>query len=164
MTRAVCDTGPLLHLSEAHILHTLRLLDEAHIPPQVAIEMGQILAGWQTPDWLTVGALDAFHAAEAAAWLQAELLHAGEAEAIALARQIQADWLLTDDSAARLFAGNLGLEVHGSLGIVLWAAAIGFFSRMDAEDALRRLAASSLWVSSRALHEAHVALDEIYGT
>lgn len=59
------------------------------------------------------------HSAEAELWLEAGLLHAGEAEAIALARQIRADWLVTDGAAARLFAQTLGIEVHGSLGIVL---------------------------------------------
>lgn len=163
MTRAVCDTGPLLHLSEAHILDILRYLDEVHAPPQVAVEMMRLRPGWQTPGWITVDILDAPFASEATAWLQAELLHAGEAEAVALARQLQVDWLLTDDSAARLFAAGLGLEVHGSLGIILWAAAVGYITRADAENALVQLAQSSLWLSGRVLHEAHVALDEIYG-
>jgi len=30
---------------------------------------------------------------------------------------------LTDDAAARLFAATLGMEVHGSLGVVLWNVA-----------------------------------------
>ena len=47
----------------------------------------------------------------------------GEAQAIALARQFGPDWLLTDDASARLLAQSLGLEVHGSLGLVLWSAA-----------------------------------------
>jgi len=107
--------------------------------------------------------LDTRHAAEAAAWLQAELLHAGEAEAIALARQIEADWLLTDDAAARLFASELGLEVHGSLGVILWAAAMRLLDRPAAEQALTQLAASSLWLSTRIQREAWAALEEIYG-
>jgi predicted nucleic acid-binding protein len=46
----------------------------------------------------------------------------GEIEAILLARAVNADWLLTDDAGARLVAAFLGLEVHGSLGVILWAA------------------------------------------
>jgi len=78
--------------------------------------------------------------AEAEAWQQAGLLDAGEAHAIALARQLNVDWLLTDDAAARLFGQSLGLEVHGSLGVVLWAAAVGHLTRAEAESALNRLA------------------------
>ncbi len=112
---------------------------------------------------MTIDMLDALHAAEAAAWLQAELLDAGEAEAIALARQIAADWLLTDDTAARLFANELGLEVHGSLGVILWAAAMRLLDRPAAEQALTQLAASSLWLSTRIQRGAWAALEEIYG-
>jgi predicted nucleic acid-binding protein len=75
---------------------------------------------------------------------------------------MNADWLLTDDSAARLFAQALGLEVHGSLGIVLWSAATGHLDRPDAEATLDRLAHSSLWVSPRVLAEAKTALDQLY--
>jgi len=50
-------------------------------------------------------------------------LHDGEAEALVLARKKRADWFLTDDAATRLFVSLLGIEVHGSLGIVLWNAA-----------------------------------------
>jgi hypothetical protein len=53
------------------------------------------------------------------------------------------------------------MEVHGSLGIVLWAAASGHTGRDEAALMLDRLAASSLWISSRVLAEAHKALREM---
>lgn len=162
MISAVCDTGPLLHLSEANALDMLRHVGEIHVPPQVLTEIGRHLVNWQTPVWVTIDALDASHAAEAAAWLHAELLHAGEAEAIALAHQIAADWLLTDDAAARLFASELGLEVHGSLGVILWAAALGYLDRPAAEQALTLLASSSPWLSTRIQREAWATLEVIY--
>ena len=71
-------------------------------------------------------------------------------------------WLLTDDTAARVFATTLGLEVHGSLGIVLWAAARGHLSREESAVALDRLAHSSLWLSTRVLAEARAALDRLF--
>jgi predicted nucleic acid-binding protein len=52
--------------------------------------------------------------AQATRWLQVGLLDIGEAEAIALARQLNANWFLTDDAVARVLATSLGLEVHGS--------------------------------------------------
>jgi predicted nucleic acid-binding protein len=160
--RVVSDTGPLLHLTEAEAMHLLQWVGDLHAPPQVVAEMAYHLPAWRVPEWMTIGALVAPHAAEAAAWQQTGLLDAGEAEAIALARQIKADWLLTDDSAARLFAAELGLEVHGSLGVVLGAAALGHIDQVEAERALTELAASSLWISRRVLVEARAALDEIF--
>jgi predicted nucleic acid-binding protein len=108
-----------------------------------------------------VNPLEEPHAAAALRWERAGFLDAGEAEAIALAQQMGADWLLTDDAAARLFAQSLGMEVHGSLGVVLWAAAIGHLARADASRVLDRLGRSSLWLSAGILREARAALDEL---
>ena len=49
----------------------------------------------------------------------------GESAAIALTLQMQAEWLLSDDANARQFAESLGLEIHGSIGLLLWAVATG---------------------------------------
>ena len=98
---------------------------------------------------------------DARSWLHAGLLDPGEAQALALAAQISADWLLTDDAAARTLAEHQGFEVHGSLGIVLWAAAAGHLDRSEGERALEALAQSSLWISARVLAEARRALERI---
>jgi predicted nucleic acid-binding protein len=139
-------------------------MGQVHIPKAVDAEMTQHDSAWQTrrPDWVHIDVLIAPHDVEAAAWQQAGLLNAGEAEAIALVRQTSAHWLLTDDAAARLFAQSLGLEVHGSLGIVLWAAAVGHLDRASAEAVLDRLSQSSLWISARVLAEAKAALDQLF--
>jgi predicted nucleic acid-binding protein len=70
----------------------------------------------------------------------------------------RSDWFLTDDAAAREFARSAGLEVHGSLGVVLLAADRGDIARAEAENALDRLERSSLWVSSRVLARARRVL------
>ena len=162
MRRIVSNTGPLLHLSEAGTLDLLSLAGEVHIPSGVEAEVVYHISAWRTPDRMIVDTLTESHAADAIAWRQAGLLQRGEAEAIALAQQLDADWLLTDDVAARLVAQKLGLEVHGSLGIVLWAAVAGHLSRAEAVAALERLAHSSLWMSVRVLAEAKSALDRMF--
>ena len=48
-------------------------------------------------------------------------LDQGEAEAIALAVQVKAEWTLLDERHARRVAKELGLRVTGVLGILLWA-------------------------------------------
>lgn len=160
----VSDTGPLLHLIEAAGLHLLEPVGEVHIPRMVDREMRHHEASWTStkPHWVALTPLAGSHATEAQAWHQAGLLDAGEAEAVALARQLRADWLLTDDAAARLLAGSLGLEVHGSLGVVLWAAAVRHLTRVEAEAALDDLANSSLWISARVLAEAKATLNQLF--
>lgn len=164
MRHVVSDTGPLLHLSEANALPLLNWTGQVSIPRAVDVEMAQQDSLWQTqkPAWLYVEVLTTSYETQALSWRQAGLLESGEAEAVALARQINADWLLTDDAAARLFAQSLGIEVHGSLGVVLWAAAAGHCNRADAEGTLERLARSSLWISAGIIAEVKAALTKLF--
>lgn len=157
----VSDTGPLLHLWEANALDLLRLLGDIYVPQRVRMELASYPT-WHNPTWLFVGNLLEPHASEAKASQQAGILDPGEAEAIVLAQQLQATWLLTDDAAAKFLAQRLGLEVHGSLGIVIWAAANDHLDRVEAEGLLHRLAQSSLWVSTKVFTEALNALDRLY--
>jgi len=161
--KVVADTGPILHLHEAEALQLLALIGEVFIPESVQAELNSLLPRWEhiKPDWLKVHTLSSPFREEAMNWVSAQLLNIGEAEAISLARQLGADWLLTDDAAARLLAQSLGLEVHGSLGVVLWAAAEGHISYLEGEEILNHLTASSLWVSPSVILEAKEALRKI---
>ena len=162
--RIVSNTGPLLHLEEAQALELLRHTGEVRIPKAVDLEMAHYERKWgiRRPAWIVVEPLAQPYDVSAAQWHQAGLLDGGEAEAVALAQQVRADWFLTDDAAARLFAKSLGIEVHGSLGVVLWAAVIGYLQPSEAEAVLDRLAQSSLWISARVLAEAKAALKKLY--
>jgi predicted nucleic acid-binding protein len=158
----VCDTGPVLHLREAGVLDVLRHAGEVLIPAAVDDELARLVDDWAAthPAWLVRRALDP---AAAPAPLQHLVtgLGAGETEAILLARQLAADWLLTDDAEARIIAGLAGLEVHGSLGVLLWAAAQRHLDYTVADAALTRLAHSSLWLSPTVLGEAREALRQL---
>lgn len=164
MRLVVSNTGPLMHLSQAQSLDLLRLLGAIHIPPAVAAEAARHIPTWTTapPVWISITTLQPAQASQALAWEQAGLLDQGEAEALALTRQLNADWFLTDDTAARVLASSLAIEVHGSLGIVLWAAATGHLNRQETETALNALAASTLWLSARVFKEARDALGKIF--
>jgi predicted nucleic acid-binding protein len=162
LRRIVSDAGPLIHLYEADALGLLKLVGEVSIPPQVASESANYFPERRIPPWIAVTLLNEARSAESAAWQQANLLDAGEADALALARQISADWFLTDDERARLLGKQFGLEAHGSLGVVLWMAAVHLIARKEAEEAIERLGDSSLWVSAAILREARIALDELY--
>ena len=157
----VCDTGPLIHLSEANILYLLRLAGEVFIPPVVAKEFEQNISSIKLPDWVQVNELDITSQENALKW--ANQVDEGESAAIALTIQMQADWLLSDDANARQFAESLGLEIHGSIGLLLYAVATGHVeSQDDALNLLNSLASSSLWISDRVLSQARKAIGKLY--
>jgi predicted nucleic acid-binding protein len=65
-------------------------------------------------------------------------LHRGEAEAIALALEMKADWLLMDEREGRAVARQLGLHVTGVLGVLLRGKKMGHLEAIKPEiDALR---------------------------
>jgi predicted nucleic acid-binding protein len=164
LKRIVCDTGPLLHLREADSLDIVEALGSVAIPPMVYSELIGLDLFWreEKPAWVNITALDPSSSEASLRWMQAGLLDPGEAQALALALQITADWLLTDDAAARLVAQQHGLEVHGSLGVILWGAATGRLLQTEAEKSLEALSRSSLWISARILEEARTALRQIF--
>ena len=68
-----------------------------------------------------------------------ELLGRGEAEAIKLAQQIDADLLLTDDRKARTAATDLGIKCSGVLGLIVRAKQLGHLSSVhDSIDVLEK--------------------------
>lgn len=157
----VTDTGPVLHLLEAGADGLLELLGDVALPPAVNEELARWTPGWSVPANLKVVALAQQPAAEAEKWWQAGLIDRGEAQAIALTRQLRADVFLTDDAAARLLAGSLGLQARGSLGVILWLAGQRKISNEQAALFLENLARTSLWVSSSIMAEARAALAKI---
>ena len=160
MKRLVADTGPVLHLHEAGALHLLPLIGETFLPPLVAAELRPRIPA--LPKWAKVQVLSSTAQGRAAEWRRAGLLHGGEAEALALARESKADWFLTDDAAARLMAESLNVEVHGSIGVVLWAAANRLVNKSEAELFLTGLEKSSLWMSLKVRIEARAALETLF--
>lgn len=160
--KVVCNTGPLLHLFEIKALDLLKPIGEIWIPPGVVYELSQLIPDLQLPAWVKIHELAAEKIDLARQMQQADLLHKGEAEALALAGQIQADWFLTDDAAARLLGVSLGFEVHDTIGIILWNAAAGHLEHSQTASHIERLRSSSLWMSVRVITAAREALDRLF--
>jgi predicted nucleic acid-binding protein len=72
-------------------------------------------------------------------------LDRGEAEAIALALQEKADWLLIDERKGRRFAIQAGLKVKGTLGILLEGVRRGHIE--DVRPILDEMIAKGTWVA-----------------
>ena len=121
MLRGASNTTPIISLSIIGRLGLLRdLYTEVLIPPAVYAEVmagGAGRAGsveLQRAQWFrTLPLIDPKHAD-----LLVDL-DRGEAEAIALALEIDADLLLVDERLARRHAQRLGLTITGTLGILL---------------------------------------------
>ena len=163
MTIVVCDTGPILHLHEAGLLDWLGAMGSVHTPVAVDRELALLIPGWpgMRPNWLLVQSIQQPVPEPLQSICRQGGLGPGEIEAIALSIELRVDWLLTDDTAARVIAESTGLEAHGSLGIVLFRAAQGQVAGDVARTALDRLAATSLWLSKPILARAKAALDQI---
>lgn len=160
----VCDTGPILHLMEAGLLGLLQNVGNVYIPKLVDSETSDLYQHWkkERPDWIHIGLLKQDELDRAEVLSLSGILDDGEAEAVILAKRLNAEWFLTDDTEARIFADSLGIEVHGSLGIVLWSAAVGNLSYEEAKDALDRLSKTSLWISKNILSQAQKALKTMF--
>ena len=63
----------------------------------------------------------------------------GESEAIVLAQEVDAAWLLLDDALARRKASRIGIPVVGTLGVLLMAKSAGLIDAVKpALDDLRK--------------------------
>ena len=157
----VCDTGPLIHLSEAGIINYVKLAGDVFIPKNVAQEFLAKGLNNQLPDWIIEKNLNSSSQKKAIMWQKD--IDKGEAAAIALAIQMSADWLLTDDALARRFGQAIGLEIHGSVGLLLWAIATGKVEdESTAIDQLMTLSHTSLWISDKVLFQAHKTIKSFF--
>jgi len=117
---AVADAGPLIHLDELASLDLLADFGAVMVTDAVWREVER-----HRPDALLVagGFLQRKAVSEYSTLVHALIplytLHVGEQEALHLCMEQGANLLLTDDTAARLAAKNLGLSAHGTVGLLI---------------------------------------------
>ncbi len=116
----VSDTSPvtaLLQIGQAGLLPAL--FGRVLIPVAVKNELLRFHAS--LPDCLAVQAIRDQQAAQALS----RMLDPGEAQAIVLAEESRADYLLMDEKRGRTVAESRGLKVVGLLGVLLMAKNAG---------------------------------------
>lgn len=164
----VSNSGPLIHLAQIDRLQLLRdIFGKVIIPEEVRVEvidMGK-----------NEGAADAFLLEDAIEeeWIIVERnsdervkeiaekagIDAGEAEAIMLGKK-ENSLILLDDLAARRFAAGLGLEVAGSVGVILRATKMKILPKSEALEALEKLA-RVMWLSVDIYEDARKCIESM---
>jgi len=139
----VSDATPLnvlIRLGVVDVLHAL--YERVVMPPAVHRELSHVntpldVSRWLAarPNWLEVVPPKDVRSATGP--------NSGEREAIALAIELKADFLLADDKAARSHARQLGVPVTGTIGVLRLAASRNL---MDLRPVLARLAETGFFI------------------
>ena len=142
----VSNTSPILNLAiVGHLDLMCQQFSQIQVPPAVLDELktdeerpgspairNAIAAGWIQVQSTSNKAL---------VQLLKQTLDGGEAEAISLALELQAEWILLDERDGRKKAKALGLQVTGVLGILLRAKESGELSSL--QPVIQELTASA---------------------
>jgi predicted nucleic acid-binding protein len=144
----VSDTSPviaLIRINQIQLLPTL--FHEVVIPSAVREELSlarfteEELIIYKSCNWLIEKTVSD------TVILNADL-DKGEAEAIVLAKQLHADFLLIDETAGRKVAMNEGVRIIGVIGLLLVAKEKGLITEVKILiDAL--IAKSDFWISEK---------------
>jgi predicted nucleic acid-binding protein len=154
---AVCDAGPLIHLDEVGQLPLLRQFSPLWVPDSVWRETQMARA--RLPDTAELTLVSPAERLRLRLPRRAKL-HAGELDCLALCAKHPGAVFLTDDLDARDTAKKLGIEVHGSVGVVVRAYHTGQLKRPQAERVLRNLGSiSSLFITPEIIEIAIEQLD-----
>lgn len=157
----ISDTTPISSLLQINELELLPKLYQQIIIPTTVFNELQILEtrGFSIQDGINNGwikiktsqSYDLIHELLAT-------LDPGESEAIALAIELQADYLLMDEKEGRQEARMRAIPIIGTLGILLEAKKQGLISNVQHKlDALRNI---NYWISEELYHRVLVLAKE----
>lgn len=138
MSIAVANASPLIALAKIKRFSLLKLLFREIVVPDAVWEEVVVRGTGKPGAELSV-------AAQQEGWLRRQsvtdtlavtvlrgTVGSGEAEAIVLARELNATWVLLDDDLARAHAHRIGLKTKGTAGILLAAYRAGFLDDLKA--------------------------------
>ena len=158
-SEAISNSGPLIHLSQIGKFKLLYMFPKIYIPKMVYEEVnikgkpGEMeLKSAKNVQVCRVFNEDIKNIREK---IKNFRLDRGELEALSLCNKLKKSVFLTDDLDAREAGKNLGLDVHGSVGIVVRAYRKKLIGLMEAESALIALyEVSKLFITKAIIEEA----------
>lgn len=160
MRKIVSNTTPIISLLKVGKLDILKeLYHKVYIPNEVYLE---IEAGKHKEYYIDLAAIE---------WIQISKiqnakslsffldLDKGEAEAIVLANEINADLLILDETLGRFHAKHIGLNVTGTIGILLKAKENGIIDKI--KPILIELSQKGIWLSEKLIEQTLTKASEI---
>ena len=152
MPKIVSNTTPILSLLKLDKLELLqKLYQQIYIPAEVfkEIEAGRSKKYYKdlsSIDWIKIKEIQDKQAIKY--FLD---LDAGEAEAIVLATELNADLILLDEKLGRFHARYANLKVTGTIGILARAKSDGFVENL--KPLLKELSDNGIWISQKLKNE-----------
>ena len=121
-TIVIADAGPIIHLDELGGLDLLADFDKVMVPEAVWQEVTHHRPqALQNKNLHFIRQSVVHFSPHVNALSPLYTLHTGEQEALHLCLEFVGSLFITDDTAARLAAKNLGVMTHGTLGILIRA-------------------------------------------
>ncbi len=148
MPKVITDTTPILSLLKINKLYLLRELYKQIIVPHAVFR--EIENGKQKPYYQNLMHTD---------WIKIEYLKnpasldffidldAGEAEVLILAKEMNADLVILDEILGRRYAKQLGLNMTGTIGILLKSKEMGLINSIN--GLLTELSEKGTWFNPK---------------
>ena len=126
----VSDTSPITNLIQVDQLELLRRVFGEIIIPQKVFEELSAYEGHkkliELQSWILVKSVND----EAEVKILEEVLDPGEAEAIVLAKELDAEFLIIDEKRGRRIAKTHGLRITGLLGVLIRGKKQGYLNEL----------------------------------
>ena len=157
-SKAVSNTGPMLHLNEISLIKALDVF-QVYIAEEVKSEL--IRNKINIPKCIKLISLKPQFKDVAEILVNKFSLDLGESQSIALALQEKVDYFLTDDLDARTVANVHGIEAHGTVGIILRAFREKIINKETAIKKMKELhTSSSLFITKDLINQIITSINE----
>ena len=171
MKRAVVNSSPLIYLAKACALNLLlSIYTEVLIPLEVyreavikGLEKGfkDAIAVKKAVDSRQLSILKAYPRRSRTLTTSFPCLDRGEAEVLTLALAYKPCHVIIDDKLGRIAVRMLGIEVHGTLYIIIMAIRKGLISSTKTLELLNRLEVSEFRLSTEVYLEMRKRLEKL---
>lgn len=140
---AVSNSGPLIHLAQINRFYLLDIFSRIYIPTEVYSEISafDVSMKHEVDKAKNIEKIDASpnDLTQLIKRLKRYNLDLGELQAIFLCQKLGQKLFLTDDLDAREAALEIGMEPHGSVGVIVLAYKKGYIDLKNAEKAMHDL-------------------------